>query len=63
MHTLINKSKVVLYTTISLDTLVEGGELLLTQYLNAGGIDVPYVQVDEDTSVVDGWPRKLGAVQ
>ena len=42
---------------------MEGGELLLTQYLNAGGINVPNVQVNEDVSVVGGRPRELGAVQ
>ena len=54
---------VVLHPTISLDTFVEGGELLLTQYLNTGGVIVPTVQVDEDVSVVGGRPRELGAVQ
>ena len=52
----------VLYPTISLDTFVEGCELLLTQYLNAGGVNVPTVQVGEDVSVVGGRPRELGAV-
>ena len=55
--------KVILYPTTSLDTFVEGGKLLLTQYLNAGGVIVPTVQVDEDVSVVGGRPRELGAVQ
>ena len=42
---------------------MEGGELLLTQYLNAGGAIDPTVQVGEVASVVDGRPRELGAVQ
>ena len=42
---------------------MEGGELLLTQYLNAGGVIDPTVQVGEDVSVVGGRPRELGAVQ
>ena len=36
---------------------MEGGELLLTQYLNTGGVIVPTVQVDEDVSVVGGCER------
>ena len=48
---------------LSLDTILEGGELLLTQYLNAGGVIDPTVQVDKDVSVVGGRPRELGAVQ
>ena len=42
---------------------MEGGKLLLTQYLNAGGAIDPAVQVGEVASVVDGRPRELGAVQ
>ena len=48
---------------LSLDTILEGGELLLTQYLNAGGAIDPTVQVGEVASVVDGRPRELGDIQ
>ena len=45
-----------------------GGELLLTQYINAGvpycpHVTVPNRQVDEDTSMVDGLPQSLGTAQ
>ena len=53
----------ILYPTTNLDTFVEGGNLLLMQYLNVGGVIVPSVQVDEDVSMVGGRPHELGAVQ